>query len=47
MRRYSEEEKLEILREVEDIGNIHLVCRKRGLSNTTVHSWITKGVLKD
>jgi len=31
MKRYSTEEKAEILKEVEDIGNINLVCKKSGL----------------
>ena len=44
MKRYSMEEKAEILKEVEDIGNINLVCKKRGISHTTVHNWIRKGI---
>ena len=44
MKRYSIEEKAEILKEVEEVGNINLVCRKRGLSHTTVHNWIKKGI---
>ena len=44
MKRYSMEEKTEILKEVEEIGNINLVCKKRGISHTTVHNWIrTRG----
>ena len=43
MKRYSEEEKSEILKEVESLGNINLVCRKRGITHTTVHNWIKKG----
>lgn len=42
MRRYSDEEKAEILKEIENVGNIHAVCRKRGLSHTTVHNWLKK-----
>ena len=42
MRRYNDEEKAEILKEVESVGNIHAVCRKRGLSHTTVHNWLKK-----
>ena len=45
MKRYSMEEKAEILKEVENLGNINLVCRKRGISHTTVHNWIKKGVI--
>ena len=40
MKRYSLEEKSEILKEVESLGNINLVCRKRGITHTTVHNWI-------
>ena len=46
MKRYTMEEKAEILKEVEDIGNINLVCKKRGISHTTVHNWIKKGVIE-
>ena len=43
MRRYSDDEKAEILKEIESVGNIHAVCRKRGLSHTTtVHNWLKK-----
>jgi len=34
MRKYSEEEKLEILSEVESLGNIYLICRKHGIRDT-------------
>ena len=47
MRRYSNEEKAEILKEIEDVGNIHAVCRKRGLSHTTVHNWLKKESLRE
>jgi len=47
MKRYSTEEKAEILKEVEGIGNINLVCKKRGISHTTVHNWIRKRVFDD
>lgn len=40
MRRYKANEKAEILKEVEDVGNIHAVCRKRGIAHTTVHNWL-------
>ncbi len=42
MRRYSNEEKAEIIREIEGVGNIRAVCRKRGLSRTMVHNWLKK-----
>ena len=47
MRRYSEEEKKEILKEVESLGNVSLVSKKRGLSHTTIHNWIKKGLRGD
>ena len=46
MKRYSEEEKAEILKEVESVGNVHAVCRKRGISHTTVHNWLKKESLR-
>jgi len=42
MKRYSMEEKAEILKEVEVPGNINLVCKKRDISHTTVHNRIKK-----
>ncbi len=47
MRRYSEEEKIEILKEVESLGNVSLVSKKRGLPHTTIHNWIKKGLRID
>ena len=47
MRRYSAEEKAEILKDVESVGNIHAVCRKRGLSHTTIHNWLRQQGLKE
>ena len=47
MRRYTVEEKAEILKEVENLGNINLVCRKRGISHTTVHNWVKKGAVNN
>ena len=46
MRKYKADEKAEILKEVEDVGNIHAVCRKRGISHTTVHNWLRKRKLE-
>ena len=47
MRRYSEAEKSEILKEVESLGNVSLVSKKRGISHTTIHAWIKKGLKGD
>ena len=44
MRRYTLLEKSEILKEIESIGNVALVCRKRGISYNTVQTWIRKGI---
>lgn len=44
MRRYTEEEKAEILKEVESLGNVSLVSKKRGISHTTIHTWVKKGL---
>ena len=46
MRRYSNEEKAEILKEIEAVGSIHAVCRKRGISHTTAHNWLKKDSLR-
>lgn len=46
-RKYSNEEKAEILKEIEAVGSIHAVCRKRGISHTTAHNWLRKENLKE
>ena len=46
MRRYSLEERAEILREIEEVGNVSVVCRKRGISVTTAHNWVKKDRLE-
>lgn len=37
---YSLEEKQQILREVEDTGNVLVVARKHNIPQSTIHSWI-------
>ena len=44
MKRYTEEEKIEILKEVESLGNVSLVAKKHGMPTTTIQNWIRKGL---
>ena len=44
---YSAEFKEQIIKEIEDVGNISLVCRKHGLRLSTVHTWVHKLKNKD
>ena len=44
MRRYTEEEKAEILKEVESLRNVSLVAKKHGMPATTIQNWIRKGL---
>ena len=46
LRRYTEEEKAEILKEVENLGNVSLVAKKHGMPSTTIQNWIRKGMNK-
>ena len=43
MRRWTEEEKAEILKEVESLRNVSLVAKKHGKPVTTIQNWIRKG----
>ena len=38
--KHSQEIKDQIVREIKEVGNISLVCRKHGLRTSTVHSWL-------
>ena len=44
MKRYTEEEKAEILKEVESLRNVSLVAKKHGMPATTIQNWIRKGL---
>ena len=44
MRRYTEEEKAEILKEVESLGNVSLIAKKHDMPATTIQNWIRKGL---
>ena len=45
MKRYSDKEKAEILKEIKNAGNIRAVCQKRGISHATAHNWLKKATL--
>ncbi len=38
--RYSNEFKEQIVKEISDVGNVSLVCRKHNLKSSTVHGWL-------
>ncbi len=40
MKQYSIEFKEQILKEIKEVGNISLVCKKHDLKTSTVHGWI-------
>lgn len=42
MKRHSEEFKEQILKEISEVGNITLVCKKHGLKRTTAMNWLYK-----
>ena len=46
MRRYREEEKEEILKEVESLRNVSLVAKKHGMLVTTIQNWINLKLFK-
>jgi Transposase and inactivated derivatives len=39
---YSDEFKEQILKEVEETGNVSLVARKHGIPSTTINTWIKR-----
>ena len=47
MKKYSDEERAEILKEVESVGNVHSVCRQGGISHTTAHNRLKKESLRE
>lgn len=40
MKRYSEEFRDQILKEISEVGNITLVCKKHDLKRTTAMNWL-------
>lgn len=47
MKHYSIEVKDQILKEISEVGNITLVCKKHGIKRTTVMNWLHKTKNKD
>lgn len=47
MSNYSVEFKEQIIKEIQEVGNISLVCRKHNLKTSTVHTWVHKLKNKD
>lgn len=46
-KQYTNEFKEQIIKEIKEIGNISLVCRKHNLKPSTVHGWLYKIRNKD
>lgn len=40
MKMHSNELKEQIVKEIKEVGNISLVCKKHGLKTSTVHRWL-------
>ena len=47
MKMHSNEFKEQIVKEIKEVGNISLVCKKHGLKSSTVHGWLYKEKNKD
>jgi transposase-like protein len=47
MKSFSLEFKEQIIKEVAEVGNIALVCKKHELKSSTVHGWVDKYKNKD
>lgn len=47
MKHYQQDFKDQIMREIEEVGNISLVCKKHGLTPSTVQNWLRKNKNKD
>jgi len=45
--RYSNELKDQVIKEIQEVGNLSVVCRKHGLKTSTVHGWLDKIKNKD
>ena len=46
-KQYTNEYKEQIIKEVQEVGNVSLVCRKHNLKPSTVHGWLYKVKNKD
>lgn len=40
MKMHSNELKEQVVKEIKEVGNISLVCKKHGLKTSTVHGWL-------
>jgi len=47
MKSYTQEFKEQVVKEIEEVGNISLVCKRHGLRTSTVHGWINRNKNKD
>ena len=45
--KHSNELKEQVIKEIQEVGNISLVCKKHGLKSSTVHGWLHKNKNKD
>ena len=45
--KHSIELKEQVIKEIQEVGNISLVCKKHGLKPSTVHGWLYKNKNKD
>ncbi len=46
-KQYTNEFKEQVLKEIKEVGNIALVCRKHGLKTSTVHGWLHRDKNKE
>ncbi len=46
-KQFTNEFKEQITKEVQEVGNVSLVCRKHNLKPSTVHGWLNKVKNKD
>ena len=47
MKSYTKEFKEQVVKEVQEVGNISLVCRRHDLRTSTVHTWLHKDKNKE
>jgi len=40
MKQYTSELKEQVVKEIQEVGNISLVCKRHGLNTSTVHGWL-------
>jgi transposase-like protein len=45
--RYTNEFKDQIVGEIEEVGNVSLVCKRHGITPSTVQNWLRKNKNKD